>query len=91
MALTEETLMIKFDVEQERKTVSIAHVTIIKRDGEEISRTKLHRRAFAPGDIEEVKTYLELETSPEIEYLNSLWTEEVVAQYQAHLAAQEEE
>lgn len=68
------------DINPITKTISIAKDTIVKKDGIEIARNR-HRRAFAPGDIEKVKEYLGIDTSPEIIYLESIWTQEVIDNY----------
>lgn len=69
------------------KTISIAKDTVIYNDNVEIARTR-HRQAFYPGQIEDVKLYMDLDNSaPEIIYLNSVWTQEVVDSYNAMLAA----
>ncbi len=83
--LTEETLgPIISDINTETKTISIAKDTIVKKDGVEIAKQR-HRCAFVPGDIEAVKNYLGVNDSPEINYLNSIWTEQVIADYKASL------
>lgn len=83
--LTEEILSPIFtDMDPNLKTVSIALDTVIKKDGEVIAKQR-HRRAFVPGQIQYVKEYIGLETSPEITYLESLWTPEVIAEYLASL------
>ena len=49
MALTEETVEDKIEVVGEFKHVQVRTATIIRRDGEEISRT-YHRHIIQPGD-----------------------------------------
>lgn len=76
--LTEEKLLPIFDsIDPNTKTVSILIKTIVKRDGVEISHEN-HRCAFNPGDIEKVKTYIGVTESPEITYLESIWTQEAI-------------
>lgn len=76
--ITEERLMPIFDsIDPNNKTISILIVTLIKRDGVEISREN-HRQAFVPGDIEAVKEYIGVTESPEITYLESIWTQEAI-------------
>jgi len=83
--LTEEKLQPIFDsINPNNKTVSILMQTVIKRDGVEIS-TENHRCAFIPGDIEKVKAFLSLESSPEIDYLASIWTDEAIGLYFANI------
>lgn len=48
MALTEETIQDKIEIVGEYKMVQVRTATIIKRDGEEISRS-FHRHVVAPG------------------------------------------
>ena len=79
--ITKETVLSKVEMNPEYKTVSIRMDTVIKEDELEISRSS-HRCAFGPGDILKVKEYLGVETSPEIDYLNAVWTEEVIAAYE---------
>lgn len=81
MALTERTLDDKIEIVGEYKHLQIRSVTIIERDGVEISRG-FSRRVVAPGD--DVSS-----ESAEIQAIAALvHTAEVVAAYQAHLAAQ---
>lgn len=86
MALTEENLQPIFtDINPNTKSVSVAMDTVIKRDGVEVSKER-HRCAFVPGDIEGVKSYTGLaDDAPEIVYLNSIWSKEVIDAYQASL------
>lgn len=66
------------------KTISIIREVVIKKDNTEISRMR-HRCAFVPGEIEKVKEYLGTQASPEIDYLNAIWTPEVIKNYQDSL------
>lgn len=76
--LTENILLPIFsDINPNTKTVSIAKVTVILRDGVEVSRSE-HRCAFYPGQIDAVKVYIGADSSPEIDYLNAIWTQEVI-------------
>ena len=75
--LTEETIYSLHDINPQTKTISITLVTIVKRNGIEIARSS-NTRAFQPGDIEEVKSYIGVTDSPEITYLKSMWTQEVI-------------
>ena len=79
--LTEEILQpIITDINPNNKTISIAMDTIIKKDGVIVARSR-NRRAFVPGDIQAVKEYIGVIDSPEITYLNALWTKEVIDAY----------
>lgn len=78
----------RFEMNPENKTLSIRLDTVIKEDGVELSR-KSHRCAFAPGDIAKVREYLGVTTGPEITYLKSIWTKEVIAEYKAMIDAQD--
>ena len=49
MALTEETVQDKIEIVGDFKHVQVRTATVIKRDGEEISRS-FHRHVVAPGD-----------------------------------------
>ncbi len=64
------------------KTISLKIVTIVLNDNVEIARSEPWRRAFFPGQIEEVKSVTGwTNESPEIIYLNSIWTQEVIDAY----------
>ena len=49
MALTEETFADKVEIVGQFSHVQVRTATVIKRDGEEISRS-FHRHVVAPGD-----------------------------------------
>lgn len=83
MALTEETLNDKIEVVavNNYKVVQVRTATIIKRDGEEISRT-FHRHSIMPnGD-------LSAEDADVAAICTPVFTQEVKDAYAAHLAAQ---
>ena len=88
--LTERKLQPIFtDINPNTKTISVAMDTVIERDGVEVSKSR-HRCAFVPGDIEGVKAYTGLaDDAPEIVYLNSIWSAEVIKAHQALVASQE--
>lgn len=67
------------------KTLSVSIVII--KNIEENDGFARHRAAFIPGEIDKVKEFLGVDTSPEIDFLNSLWTDEVIAKYQKLLEA----
>lgn len=83
--LVEEVNILIDNIDVTNKTISIAKDIIIKKDGVEIARNR-ERCAFAPGDIENVKIYLNVANSPEIDYLNAIWTDEVIAAYKANIS-----
>lgn len=83
--LTEESTFVIQDVNPETKTISVTILLIVKRDGVEIARSS-NTRAFAPGQIEDVKTYIGVTDSPEITYLESIWTQEVIDAYAQRMA-----
>lgn len=78
--LEEQLILSLFEFDNRHKTVSIAMDTIILRNGGEISKSR-HRCAFVPGQIEAVKEYIGQESSPEITYLETIWTQEVINEY----------
>lgn len=87
--ITERVLPALFtDIDALYKTVSICKRTQIIKDGSVISESR-DRRAFVPGQIEDVKTYLGVTDSPEINYLNDVWTSEVIENYQSLQQSQE--
>lgn len=76
----------KLDINFKFKTISLRYDTVIEEDGEEIFRNH-HRKAFVPGEIEDLKTYTGLsDTNKHIKYIDSLWTPSVVQDYQDYLA-----
>ena len=72
------------------KTISIAmDRVIVDANGNQIAKVSRVRRAFVPGEIEQVKEWLGATESPEIDYLSAIWTPEVIAAYQELLNAAE--
>ena len=81
MALTEESFADKIEVVGDFAHVQVRVATVIKRDGEEISRS-FHRHVVAPGD-----SYADEE--PKVQAIcAAVHTQEVIEAYQAHLASQ---
>lgn len=82
MALSEVQKVGKIEVVGDFKHVQVRTDTIIMRDGVEISRS-YHRHVVAPGD----------DTSNEAAEVQAICAavhiDEVIAAYEAHLAAQE--
>ena len=84
MALTEETINDKMEVVAagNYKVVQVRTATIIKRDGEEISRS-FHRHVVMPD------ADLTAEDADVAAICQTVFTQEVKDAYAAHLAAQE--
>lgn len=82
MALTEETIIDKYEIVGPYKHVQCRHARVIYDDGVEISRA-FHRHVINPGD----------DVSSEPEEVQAICaavhTAEVIAAYQAHVANQE--
>lgn len=79
MALTETTKVDQIEV-VETNSIQIRTATIIEKDGAEISRT-YHRHVKNPGD--DVSN-----EDPKVQAIaNAIWTEEVIAAYQALIKA----
>ena len=81
MALTEESFADKIEVVGDFAHVQVRTATVIKRDGEEISRS-YHRHVVAPGDdysAEDAKVQA---------VCAAVHTQEVIDAYAAHQAAQ---
>jgi hypothetical protein len=78
MALTETTKVDQIEVVGDH-TIQVRTATIIERDGTEISRT-FHRHIVSPGnDV--------TNEDPKVQTIaNALFTEEVIAAYQASLS-----
>lgn len=78
MALTEKTIVDKVEL-TEHNSIQIRTANIIERDSTEISRT-FHRHVVHPG--EDVSN-----EDPKVQAIaNAIWTEEVIAAYQALIA-----
>ena len=77
MALTETTLIDKIEI-VETNSIQVRTATIIKRDDTEISRT-FHRHVKHPGED------ITNEDAKVQAIANAIWTEEVIAAYQALL------
>ena len=78
MALTEKTIIDKVEL-TEVNTIQVRTATIIERDGTEIEKT-YHRHVKHPGDNVSNE-------DPKVQAIaNAIWTEEVIAAYQALIA-----
>ena len=78
MALIEKTLVDKVEL-VENNSIQVRTATIIERDGIEISRS-FHRHVVSPGDNVSNE-------DPKVQAIaNAIWTEEVIAAYQALIA-----
>ena len=85
MALTEETIQDKIEIVGDFKHVQVRTATVIKRDGEEISRS-FHRHVVAP-DISADDLANE---SAEVQAIcNAVHTDAIKAAYATHLENQE--
>ena len=79
MALTEESFADKIEVVGDHVQVRVA--TVIKRDGEEISRS-FHRHVVAPGD-----SYADEDAKLQA-ICAAVHTQDVIDAYKAHMEAQ---
>ena len=81
MALTESKAIDKIEIVG-LGNIQIREATTIMRDGEEIAKT-YHRWSFEPGaDVSEMPANVQAIAA-------AAWTPEVIAAYQAHMAAQQ--
>jgi hypothetical protein len=78
MALTETTKVDQIEL-TERNVIQIRTATIIEKDGQELTRT-YHRHLVEPGQN------VSNEDSKVQAIANAIWTEEVIAAYQALIA-----
>jgi hypothetical protein len=81
MALTEESFADKVEIVGDFSHVQVRVATVIKRDGEEISRS-FHRHVLSPGDdysAEEAKVQA---------ICAAVHTQDVIDAYAAHMEAQ---
>jgi hypothetical protein len=80
MLLTEKTIIDKIEL-IENNSIQVRTATVIEKDGTELTRT-FHRHVVAPGaDI--------TNEDPKVQAIaNAIWTEEIIAAYQASLNTQ---
>jgi hypothetical protein len=80
MALTEKIIIDKIEV-IENSSIQVRTATIIEKDGTELTRT-FHRHVVTPGaDL--------TNEDPKVQAIsNAIWTEEIIAAYQASLNTQ---
>lgn len=82
MALTETKAIDKIEVVGQHSILQVREATTIMRDNEEVTKT-YHRWSFAPGDdVSAMPANVQA-------IAQAAWTPEVVAAYQAHIAAQQ--
>ena len=77
MALIEKQIVDLVEI-VENSTIQVRTANIIEKDGTEIART-FHRHVLSPGDSI-------VNEDPKVQAIaNAVWTEEVIAAYQASL------
>ena len=81
MALTKEVAIDKIEV-LENGTLQVRQVTRVMEDGKELS-SSYHRWAYAPG------TDVSAQPANVQAIASTVWTPEVIAAYQAQIAAQQ--
>jgi hypothetical protein len=80
MALLEKSIVDKIEI-VENSSIQVRTATIIEKDGTELTRT-FHRHVLAPGDDVSGE-------DPKVQAIaNVIWTEEIIAAYQASLNTQ---
>ena len=78
MALIEKTIIDKIEL-VENNSIQVRTATIIKKDDTEIAKT-YHRHVVSPGDNV-------TNEDPRVQAIaNAIWTDEVIAAYQALIA-----
>ena len=81
MALTEESFADKIEVVGDFAHVQVRTATVIKRDGQEISRS-FHRHVIQPGDDYSAE-------DPKVQAVcSAVHTPEAIEAYKAHMEAQ---
>ena len=81
MALTETKTIDRVELVGQHSILQVREATTILRDGQEISKS-FHRWSFAPGDdVSAMPANVQA-------VAQAAWTPEVIAAYQAHVAAQ---
>jgi hypothetical protein len=80
MALIEKQIVDKIEL-VENNSIQVRTANIIEKDGTEIART-FHRHVLSPGDSI-------VNEDPKVQAIaNAVWTEEVIAAYQASLVSE---
>jgi hypothetical protein len=80
MALIEKQIVDKIELIQ-TNSIQVRTANIIEKDGTEIART-FHRHVLSPGDSI-------VNEDPKVQAIaNAVWTEEVIAAYQASLVSE---
>ena len=89
MALTKTTENDKIEVVN-KWNIQIRNATIIKEDGKEISRS-FHRNVLTPGTLDASDNLVDTDLSSEDADVKAIaeaaWTDQVKADYKAHLIA----
>ena len=81
MTLTETKIIDRVEIVEPHSILQVREATTILRDGQEISKS-FHRWSFAPGDdVSAMPANVQA-------VAQAAWTPEVIAAYQAHVAAQ---
>lgn len=81
MALTETKTIDRVELVGQHSILQVREATTIMRDGAEIAKT-FHRWSFAPGDdVSDMPANVQAVAA-------AAWTPEVIAAYQAYVAAQ---
>ena len=90
MALTKTTEEDKIEVVGQYKAVQIRTATVIKEDGEEISRS-FHRRVLHPGTLDSSDNLVDTNVSAESDdvkgIVSTVWTQSVKDAWKAKLIA----
>ena len=96
MAITKEAVIEKIEVVGDYKIVQVAVDTVIKEDGNEISRSR-HRHSLVPcsssKDSDDKWTHTDTDISSEATEVqaiaNAVWTDTVKANYKTFVESQE--
>ena len=90
MALTESIKYDKIEVIGQYKAVQVRKATVIKKDGEELTRS-YHRYVLQCGDLDASDNLVDTDVSAEPAEVsaicNAVWTTDVKAAWKAHLIA----
>ena len=90
MALTESIEYDKIEVVGQYKTVQVRKATVIKKDGEELTRS-FHRYLLQPGTLDAsdnlVDTDLSGQPAEVVAICNAVWTTDVKNAWKAKLVA----
>lgn len=88
MALEKQDKIKRIEYEAETDCIFIEKETVLVEDGVQAQRLSRHRAPFYPDQLEKLKSHINKPESNEVKFAETIWTPQVVANYQAKKEAQ---